>query len=174
MSLFNTKVDLPVYFYIGERLNNNIYWDFYDFLDKKLLPEYITNYSKKLIVKLETFIPGSRFFFIKIKKYPFPTPKMSSNSKYGIHYRVFILRRQVNMLPKFVNLFLSNNELRPEKDVFKNKSFLPDINAHQRRRPNKYNFNYKIKVNDFPSLKKLRLDKIKYSEIINSSLSCST
>ena len=98
---------------------------------------------------------------------------MSSNSKYGIHYRVFILRRQANMFPKFANLFLSNIELRPEKDVVKNKSFLPDINEHQRRRPNKYGLNYKINVNDFPSIKKLRIDKIKNLEINSSSSSFS-
>lgn len=176
MSIFNTKVNLPAYFYIGERLNNKVYWDYYDCLDDKLSPDYITNYSKNLIKKLEIFIPGSSFFLIKIKKYPFPPPKMSSNSKYGIHYRVFILRRQVNMFPKFANLFLSNIELRPEKDNVQNKSFLPDINEHQRRRPSKYRLNYKIKVNDFPSIKKLRIDKIKKINIyeINSSSSSSS
>ena len=51
MSIFNTKVNLPAYFYIGERLNNKVYWDYYDCLDDKLSPDYITEYSKKLIKK---------------------------------------------------------------------------------------------------------------------------
>ena len=93
MSLFNTKVKLPAYFYICERVNNKLYRDYYDCLETNLSPDIITQYTEVIIKKLESIILGSKFFLLSIKKYPFYTINFLEYFFYCVFKITYLLRK---------------------------------------------------------------------------------